>query len=70
MITSLHPCRANLKTVLENLEHDARTLLFWSKINSMKTSSEKFQFTILNEKSYQPQNLFTNTLVIDESKEV
>ena len=70
MITSLHPCRANLKTVLENLEHDARTLLFWFKINSMKTSSEKFQFTILNEKSYQPQNLFTNTLVFNESKEV
>ena len=63
-------CGANLKTVLENLKHDASKLLYWFKINSMKANPEKFQFMILSKKSYQPQKLSVNTFTIDESDEV
>ena len=33
---------ANLKTVLENLEHDTSKLLYWFKINSMKANQKSF----------------------------
>ena len=67
---TLYSCGANLKTVLENLKHDARKLLDWFKINSMKANPEKFQFMILSKKSYQPQKLSVNTFTTDESDEV
>ena len=67
---TLYSCRANLKTVLENLEHDASKLLYWSKIYSMKANPEKFQFMTLSKKSYQPQKLSVNTFTINESDEV
>ena len=67
---TLYSCGANLKTVLENLKHDASKLLYWFKINSMKANPEKFQFMILSKKSYQPQKLSVNTFTIDESDEV
>ena len=67
---TLYHCRANLKTVLENLKHGASKLFYWLKINSMKASPEKFQFMILSKKSYQPQKLSVNTFTIDESDEV
>ena len=67
---TLYSCGANLKTVLENLEHDASNLLYWFKVNSTKADSGKFQFMILNKKSYQPQKLFVNTFTTDESDEV
>ena len=67
---TLYSCAANLKTVLENLKHDASKLLYWFKITSMKANSEKFQFMILSKKYYQPQKLLVNTLTIDESDEV
>ena len=41
---TLYSCGENLKTVLENLEHDASKLSYWFKINSMKANPEKFQF--------------------------
>ena len=41
---TLHSGGANLKTVLENLEHDATKLLYWFEINSMKANL--LQFTI------------------------
>ena len=59
-----------MKTVLENLKHDASKLLYWFKINSMKANPEKFQFMILSKKPYQPQKLSVNTFAIDESDEV
>ena len=67
---TLHSCTANLKTVLENLKHDANKLLYWFKINSMKANAEKFQFMILSKKSYQPQKLSVNTFTTDEFEEV
>ena len=67
---ALYSCGANLKTVLENLKHDASKLLYWFKINSMKANPEKFQFMILSKKSYQPQKLPVNTFTTDESDEV
>ena len=39
---TLCSCGANLKTVLENLEHDTSKLLYWFKINSMKKNRENF----------------------------
>ena len=56
--------------MLENLEHDASKLLHWFKINSMKANPEKFQFMVLNKKSYQPQKLLVDTFTTDESDEV
>ena len=53
---TLYSYGANLKTVSENLTHDASELLYWFKINSMKANPEKFQFMTLSKKSYQPQN--------------
>ena len=67
---TLYSCGANLKTVLENLKHDASKLLYWFKINSMKANPEKFQFMILSKKSYQPRKLSVNTFTADESDEV
>ena len=67
---TLYSCGANLKTVLENLTHDASKLLYWFKINSTKPNPEKFQFMILSNKSYQPQKLFVNTFTTDEFDEV
>ena len=64
------PYGENLKTVLENLKHDASKLLYWFKIKSMKANPEKFQFMILIKKSYQSQKLSVNTFTIDESDEV
>ena len=66
----MYSCGANLKTVLENLEHDASKLLYWFKINFMKANPEKFQFIILSKKSYQSQKLSVSTFTIDESDEV
>ena len=37
-----YSCGANLKAVLENLKHDVSKLLYWFKINSMKSNPEKF----------------------------
>ena len=37
---TLYSCGANLKTVSENLTRDARKLLLWFKINSMKANPE------------------------------
>ena len=67
---TLYSCGANLKTVLEDLKHEASKLLYWFKINSMKANPEKFHFMILSKISYQPQKLSVNTLTIDESHEV
>ena len=67
---TLHSCGANLKTVLEKLEHDASKFLYWFKINSMNANPEKFQFMILGKKSYQPQKLSINTFIISDSDEV
>ena len=67
---TLYSCGANLKTVLENLEHDASKLFYSFKINSMKANLEKFQFMILSKKSYQPQKLSVNTFTINEFDEV
>ena len=67
---TLYTCGANLKTVLENLKHDASKLLYWFKINSMKANPEKFQFMVLSQKSYQPQKLSLNTFTTGESDEV
>ena len=39
---TLYSCGANLKTVLENLKHDARKLLYWFKINSIKVNPQNF----------------------------
>ena len=61
---------ANLKTVLENLKHDARKLLYWFKINFMKGNPEKFQFMILSKKSHYIQKLSVNAFTIGESVEV
>ena len=47
---TLYSCGANLKTVLENLEHYTSKLLYWFKINSMKKNREKLQFMILSKK--------------------
>ena len=58
---------ANLKTVLENLEHDASNFLYWFKISSMKANPKKFQFMILSKKPYQPLKLSVNTCTIDET---
>ena len=59
-----------MKTVLENLEHDASNPLYWFEIFSMKANPEKFQFMILSKKSYQPQKLSINTFTIGKSDEV
>ena len=59
-----------MKTVLENLKHDASKLLYWFKISSIKANPEKFQFMVLSQKSYQPQKLSVNNFTIDESDEV
>ena len=67
---TLLSCGENLKTILENLKHDASKLLYWFKINSMKASPEKFQFITLSKKSYQPLKLFVNTFTIDKSDEL
>ena len=66
----MYSCGANLKIVLENLEHDASKRTYWFKINFMKATPEKFQFVILSKKSYQPQKLFINTFTMNESDEV
>ena len=67
---TLYSCRANLKTVLENLKHDASKLLYWLKTNFMKANPEKFRFMILSKKSYEPRKLSVNTFTIDEYDEV
>ena len=60
----------NLKTVLENQEHDASKRFYWFKINSIKRNPEKFQFKILSKKSYQPQKFSVNGFTNNESVEV
>ena len=67
---TLHSRGANLKTILENLTHDASRLLYWFEINFTKANPEKFQFMMLSKKSYQPQKLSVYTFTIDESDEV
>ena len=67
---TLYSSGANLKTVLENLEHDASNFLYWFKISSMKANPKKFQFMILSKKPYQPLKLSVNTCTIDETDEV
>ena len=62
----LYSCVANLKTVSENLEHDASKFLYWFKINFMKANPEKFQFMILRKKLYQPLKHFVNTFTIQK----
>ena len=66
---TLYSCGANLKTALENLEHEDRKLLYWFKINSMKANPKKFQFMILSKKSYQSQKLSVNNFTINDSDE-
>ena len=39
---TLYSCGANLKIVLENLEHNASKLLYWFKINSIKANQKSF----------------------------
>ena len=60
-----------MKTVLENLKHDASKILHWFKTISMKTNPEKFQFMTLSKKSFcKTRKLSVNTFTIDESDEV
>ena len=58
---TLYFCGANLKTVLENLTHDASKLLYCFKISFMKANPEKFQFIILSKSWYRLQILSVNT---------
>ena len=72
---TLYSYGTNLKTVSENLKHDASKLLYWFKISFMNQkiknqNPEKFQFMILGKILYQPQKLSANTFTIDESDEV
>ena len=67
---TLYSCGPNLKTVLENLKHDASKRLCWFKINSMKANPENFQFMILSKKSYYSQKLSVNTFTINEADEM
>ena len=66
----MYSCGTNLKIVLENQEHDASKRLYWFKINSIKGNPEKFQFKILNKKSYQTQKFSVNGFTNNESVEV
>ena len=59
---TLNSCGANLKTVLENLKHDARKLSYWFKTNSMKANPEKFQFMILSKKILSTSKTFCKYL--------
>ena len=49
---TLASCGANLKTVLENLEHDDSRLLHWFKINSMKANPEQKYNQMLHHVAY------------------
>ena len=39
-----------LSSILENLKHDAKIILKWFRINSMKANPGKFQFMIPGKK--------------------
>ena len=47
---TLYSCGIELSTILENLKHDAKTILKWIRINLMKANPGKFQFMILVKK--------------------
>ena len=67
----MYSCGANLKTVLENLKHDASKILYWFKTSSMKTNPEKFQFMTLSKKSFcKTSKLSVNTFTSDEADEL
>ena len=59
-----YSCGANLKTVLENLKHDVSKLLYWFKINSLKSNPEKFNSW------YSVKDRSINAVTINESDEV
>ena len=47
---ALYSCGIELSTILENLKHDAKTILKWIRINLMKANPGKFQFVIFVKK--------------------
>ena len=59
-----------LPLILNNLERDMRKILYWFKINSLKTSPGKFQFMILGKKNRLKYSLKIGSITIKESDEV
>ena len=58
---TFYSCGANLKTVLENLTHDATKLLYWKSFNSLYSVKSRTSL----------KNVFNvNTFTINESDEV
>ena len=51
---------SKLPLLLNNLEHDMRNLLYWSKINSLKVNPGKLKFIILGKKKRLKYSLIYN----------
>ena len=67
---TLYSHGSNLPLILNNLEHDMRNLLYWFKINSLKTNPGKLQFMILGKKKRLKNSLKIGSITIIESEEV
>ena len=67
---TLYSHGSKLPLILNHLEHDMRNLLYWFKINSIKTNPGKFQFLILGKKKRLKYSLKIGSITIKESDEV
>ena len=56
-----------LSSILGNLKHDAKIILKWFRINSLKVNPGKFQFMILLKKPCNNVKLKINSILISES---
>ena len=60
----------NFPLILNNLEPDMRSLLYWSRINSVKANPGKCQFLILGKKNRLKYRLKIGSVTVKESDEV
>ena len=67
---TLYSHGSKLPLILNNLEHDMRNLLYWFKIDPIKTNPGKFQFMILGKKKRLKYSLKIGSITIKESDEV
>ena len=67
---TLYSHGSKLPLILNNLEHDMRNLLYWFKIDPIKTNPGKFQFMILGKKKRLKYSLKIGSITIKESEEV
>ena len=61
---TIYDCGEDLSNILENLKHDMKILLKWSRMNSLQGNPGKFQFMILGKKKRNSVKLLINSTEI------